>query len=46
MSFARILKKSTKYELGNKVSNVYTQNTCVIVEAMGFGNEYGGHTLD
>jgi len=35
-----------KYEFGKKVSIVYTQNTGVIVEAMGFGNEYGGHTLD
>lgn len=38
-------KEHKKYEFGNKVSIVYTQNTGVIVGAMGFRNEYDGHTL-
>ena len=29
-----------------RVSIVYTQNTSLIVGAMGFGNEYDGHTLE
>lgn len=39
-------KEHKKYEFGNKVSIVYTQNTGVIVGAMGFRNEYDGHTLE
>ena len=38
-------KEHKKYEFGNKVSVVYTQNTGVIVGALGFRNEYDGHTL-
>ena len=38
-------KEHKKYEFGNKVSIVYTQNTGVIVGAMSFRNEYDGHTL-
>ncbi len=38
-------KEHKKYELGNKVSITYTQNTGVIVGAMSFRNEYDGHTL-
>jgi IS5 family transposase len=38
-------KEHKKYEFGNKVSVVYTQNTGVIVGASGFRNEYDGHTL-
>ena len=39
-------KEHKKYEFGNKVSIAYTQNTGVIVGAMGFRNEYDGHTLE
>ena len=39
-------KEHKKYEFGNKVSILYTQNTGVIVGAMSFGNEYDGHTLE
>jgi transposase, IS5 family len=39
-------KEHKKYEFGNKVSVVYTQNTGVIVGALGFRNEYDGHTLE
>jgi len=39
-------KEHKKYEFGNKVSIVYTQNTGVIVGAKGFRNEYDGHTLE
>jgi IS5 family transposase len=39
-------KEHKKYEFGNKVSIVYTQNTGVIVGALSFGNPYDGHTLD
>jgi transposase, IS5 family len=39
-------KEHKKYEFGNKVSVVYTQNTGVIVGAKGFRNEYDGHTLE
>lgn len=38
-------KKHKKYEFGNKVAIVKTQNTGVIVGAMGFRNEFDGHTL-
>lgn len=38
-------KEHKKYEFGNKVSVVYTQKTGVIVGALGFRNEYDGHTL-
>ena len=38
-------KEHKKYEFGNKVSIVMTQNTGVIVGAMGFRNEFDGHTL-
>ncbi len=38
-------KEHKKYELGNMVSIVKTQNTGVIVGAMGFRNEFDGHTL-
>lgn len=38
-------KEHKKYEFGNKVSIVKTQNTGVIVGAMGFRNEFDGHTL-
>jgi IS5 family transposase len=38
-------KEHKKYEFGNKVSIVCTQNTGVIVGALGFRNEYDGHTL-
>src|SRR5690606_5331866 len=38
-------KKHKKYEFGNKVSIVKTQNTGVIVGAMGVRNEFDGHTL-
>lgn len=38
-------KEYKKYEFGNKVSVVHTQNTGVIVGALGFRNEYDGHTL-
>lgn len=39
-------KEHKKYEFGNKVSIVKTQNTGVIVGAMGFRNEFDGHTLE
>jgi transposase, IS5 family len=39
-------KEHKKYEFGNKVSIVYTQNTGVIVGALGFRNQYDGHTLE
>jgi IS5 family transposase len=39
-------KEHKKYEFGNKVSVVYTQNTGVIVGAKSFRNEYDGHTLE
>ena len=39
-------KEYKKYEFGNKVSIVHTQNTGVIVGALGFRNEYDGHTLE
>jgi len=38
-------KEHKKYEFGNKVSIVKTQYTGVIVGAMGFRNEFDGHTL-
>lgn len=38
-------KEHKKYEFGNKVSIVKTQKTGVIVGAMGFRNEFDGHTL-
>lgn len=39
-------KEHKKYEFGNKASIVFTQNTGVIVGAMGFRNEFDGHTLE
>lgn len=39
-------KEHKKYEFGNKASIICTQNTGVIVGAMGFRNEYDGHTLE
>jgi len=39
-------KEHKKYEFGNKVSIARTQTTGVIVGAMGFRNEYDGHTLE
>jgi len=39
-------KEHKKYEFGNKVSIVITQKTGVIVGAMGFRNEFDGHTLE
>jgi len=39
-------KEHKKYEFGNKVSILYTQNTGVIVGALAFSNPYDGHTLD
>lgn len=39
-------KEHKKYEFGNKVSILYTQNTGVIVGATSFRNPYDGHTLD
>ena len=39
-------KEHKKYEFGNKVSIVHTQNTGVIVGALGFRNEYDGNTLE
>jgi len=39
-------KEQKKYEFGNKASIICTQNTGVIVGAMGFRNEYDGHTLE
>lgn len=39
-------KEHKKYEFGNKASFVHTRNTGVIVGAMGFRNEFDGHTLE
>ncbi len=39
-------REHKKYEFGNKASIVYTQHTGVIVGAMGFRNEFDGHTLE
>ena len=39
-------KEHKKYEFAGKVSVVHTQNTGVIVGALGFRNEYDGHTLE
>lgn len=39
-------KEHKKYEFGNKVSIVQAQTTGVIVGALGFRNEYDGHTLE
>jgi IS5 family transposase len=39
-------KEHKKYEFGNKVSILYTQNTGVIVGALAFKNPYDGHTLE
>lgn len=39
-------KEHKKYEFGNKVSVILTQNTGVIIGAMGFRNEFDGHTLE
>ncbi|GGW48236.1 hypothetical protein GCM10007383_35360 [Arenibacter certesii] len=39
-------KEHKKYEFGNKASFVFTRNTGVIVGAMGFRNEFDGHTLE
>ena len=39
-------KEQKKYEFGNKVSILYTQNTGVIVGALAFKNQYDGHTLE
>ncbi len=39
-------KEHKKYEFGNKASFVYTQNTGVIVGALGFRIEFDGHTLE
>ena len=39
-------KEHKKYEFGNKVSIVHTQTTGVIVGALGFRNQYDGHTLE
>ncbi|MBC8054228.1 MAG: IS5 family transposase [Sphingobacteriaceae bacterium] len=39
-------KEHKKFEFGNKVSIIYTQNTGVIVGAASFRNEYDGHTLE
>lgn len=39
-------KEHKKYEFGNKASIICTQTTGVIVGAMGFRNEYDGHTLE
>jgi IS5 family transposase len=39
-------KEHKKFEFGNKASFVRTQNTGVIVGAMGFRNEFDGHTLE
>ena len=38
-------KEHKKYEFRNKVSILKTQNTGVIIGAMGFRNEFDGHTL-
>ncbi len=39
-------KEHKKFEFGNKASFIYTQNTGVIIGAMGFRNEFDGHTLE
>lgn len=39
-------KEHKKYEFGNKVSILYTQNTGVIVGATSYRNPYDGHTLE
>lgn len=39
-------KEHKMYEFGNKASFVVTQNTGVIVGALGFRNEFDGHTLE
>jgi len=39
-------KEHKLYEFGNKASIVKTQTTGVIVGAMGFRNEFDGHTLE
>jgi transposase, IS5 family len=39
-------KEHKKYEFGNKASIICTQNTGVIVGALGFRNEFDGHTLE
>jgi transposase, IS5 family len=39
-------KEHKKYEFGNKVSITHTQNTGVIVGALGLRNEYDGNTLE
>jgi IS5 family transposase len=39
-------KEHKKYEFGSKASIICTQTTGVIVGAMGFRNEYDGHTLE
>lgn len=39
-------KEHKKYEFGNKVSIVKTENTGVIIGAMGFRNDFDGHTLE
>jgi len=38
-------KEHKMYEFGNKASFVVTQNTGVIIGALGFRNEFDGHTL-
>ena len=38
-------KEHKKFEFGNKASFVFTRNTGVLVGAMGFRNEFDGHTL-
>jgi len=38
-------KEHKMYEFGNKASFVLTQNTGVIIGALGFRNEFDGHTL-
>jgi IS5 family transposase len=38
-------KEHKKFEFGNKASFVITRNTGVLVGAMGFRNEFDGHTL-
>jgi len=39
-------KEHKKFEFGNKASFVITRNTGVLVGAMGFRNEFDGHTLE
>jgi len=38
-------KEHKMYEFGNKASFVLTQNTGVVIGALGFRNEFDGHTL-